>query len=320
MDHSDYTVNNFEERQFDTSSEYCDNVNDINSHKHGDELLIDLVRSRPYLYDKTQREYKNTNIKENAWIEMASILNITVSDCQTRWTRLRQRYSKERILREQETRSGAGKPTRSKWFLFDSLNFLGKHIAQRNITNMSFSQSPTSIIHQANKGINQDSEENIKKQKEITSPQITSQMMSFSQNTSVISRNNISSLELEQHQSQLSGSAVKQNNISTPSPIHIYDTQPTPVLTPPPSQQSIATIQHSTTVSERSAVSSPQPSTASSSHQLSLPSDSDSEILSPPSTCFMGKQKSIKKRKIDPIESTFSQINTTLNTMAMQVC
>lgn len=49
-----------------------------------------------------------------------------VSDCQTRWTRLRQRYSKERILREQEIRSGVEKLTRSKWFLFENLNFLGK--------------------------------------------------------------------------------------------------------------------------------------------------------------------------------------------------
>jgi len=54
-----------------------------------------------------------------------------VSDCQTRWTRLRQRCNKERILREQETRSGAEKPTRSKWFLFENLNFLGKHMVHR---------------------------------------------------------------------------------------------------------------------------------------------------------------------------------------------
>lgn len=56
---------------------------------------------------------------------------VLVSDCQKRWTRLRQRYTKERMLREQETRSGAGKPTRSKWFLFENLNFLGKHMIHR---------------------------------------------------------------------------------------------------------------------------------------------------------------------------------------------
>ncbi|CAL1687494.1 unnamed protein product [Lasius platythorax] len=51
-----------------------------------------------------------------------------------------------------------------------------------------------------------------------------------------------------------------------------------------------------------------------------MPSDSDSEILSPPSTCFIRNQKPVKRQKIELMESAFSQINTTLNTMAMQIC
>lgn len=53
------------------------------------------------------------------------------SDCQTHWVGLRQRFSKERQLRENETRSGAGKPTRQKWVLFDNLSFLENIITQR---------------------------------------------------------------------------------------------------------------------------------------------------------------------------------------------
>ncbi|XP_011858898.1 PREDICTED: uncharacterized protein LOC105556417, partial [Vollenhovia emeryi] len=56
---------------------------------------------------------------------------IVASECQTRWVRLRQRFSKERQQRELETRSGAGKPTRQKWFLFDNLNFLSRFVFQR---------------------------------------------------------------------------------------------------------------------------------------------------------------------------------------------
>lgn len=48
----------------------------VDNQKHGDELLIDLVRARPY-YDKTQKKFKDMKIKENAWREMAGILNIT---------------------------------------------------------------------------------------------------------------------------------------------------------------------------------------------------------------------------------------------------
>lgn len=109
------------------------------------------------------------------------------------------------------------------------------------------------------------------------------------------------------------------------------------------SQHSIASTQRSTTspsersaasspqrpttsLSERSVASSSQRSTASPWHrsttfsfQQSMPSDSDSEILSPPSTCFIRIKKPVKRQKIEPIESAFSQINTTLNTMAMQI-
>ncbi|XP_029666253.1 uncharacterized protein LOC115237392 [Formica exsecta] len=109
--------------------------------KFGDELLIDMVRSRPYLYDKSVENYKDTTMKENTWTEIATALNITLAECKNRWLRLRQRFSKERQLREQETRSGAGKPTRQKWMLYESLTFLGRHITQRkSFSNINFTK------------------------------------------------------------------------------------------------------------------------------------------------------------------------------------
>ncbi|KAL6421439.1 hypothetical protein ACFW04_013894 [Cataglyphis niger] len=60
--------------------------------------------------------------------------------------------NKERMLREQETRSGAGKSVRPKWFLFENLNFLVKHMGnhRKSITNINVSQPST------NKRLNQD--------------------------------------------------------------------------------------------------------------------------------------------------------------------
>lgn len=53
--------------------------------------------------------------------------------------------------------------------------------------------------------------------------------------------------------------------------------------------------------------------------QLSIPSDSEgSEKTGSPTTCFVN-QKQMKRRKIDPMETAFCRINTTLNSMAMQV-
>lgn len=62
---------------------------------------------------------------------------IIAIECKNRWLRLRQRFSKERQLREQETRSGSKKPTRQKWMLFDSLTFLERHITQRRLSSFN---------------------------------------------------------------------------------------------------------------------------------------------------------------------------------------
>lgn len=79
MDHFEYTTRleeEEEEEQIYASGECYNNIVNDN-HKYGDELLIDLVRSRPYLYDKTHREYKDMKMKENAWGEMADVMNMT---------------------------------------------------------------------------------------------------------------------------------------------------------------------------------------------------------------------------------------------------
>lgn len=83
FDHGDYATyfddkeNEEEECLDDGLDTFAEDVS-FNTHiKHGDELLIDMVRSRPYLYDKTVHNYKDTQIKENAWTEIATVLNIT---------------------------------------------------------------------------------------------------------------------------------------------------------------------------------------------------------------------------------------------------
>ena len=42
-----------------------------------DELLIDLVKTYPFLYSKVSKEHKDKNIKMNAWGEIAGVLQIT---------------------------------------------------------------------------------------------------------------------------------------------------------------------------------------------------------------------------------------------------
>lgn len=42
--------------------------------KKGDELLIELYRERPFLYDKSNASFKDCLMKQNAWIEISKIM------------------------------------------------------------------------------------------------------------------------------------------------------------------------------------------------------------------------------------------------------
>lgn len=41
------------------------------------EVLISLVREYPYLYNKQDRRYKDTVVKENAWKSISETLNVS---------------------------------------------------------------------------------------------------------------------------------------------------------------------------------------------------------------------------------------------------
>lgn len=42
--------------------------------KEGDDFLIELYRERKFLYDKSHRNFKNKQIKENTWSEISIIM------------------------------------------------------------------------------------------------------------------------------------------------------------------------------------------------------------------------------------------------------
>lgn len=48
---------------------------DINiEEKKGDELLIELYRERTFLYDKSNINFKDCLMKQNAWLEISKIM------------------------------------------------------------------------------------------------------------------------------------------------------------------------------------------------------------------------------------------------------
>lgn len=55
----------------------CESTNINIEEKSGDELLIELYRKRPFLYDKSNANFKNCLMKQNAWIEISKIMTET---------------------------------------------------------------------------------------------------------------------------------------------------------------------------------------------------------------------------------------------------
>ncbi|XP_034945897.1 transcription factor Adf-1-like [Chelonus insularis] len=99
--------------------------------KQGDELLISLVRSYEHLWDKNNENYKDHQMKETSWSEIASAMDMTSHNCQSRWKRLRGYFSKERKKRGDEARSGSKGEVRKPWPLYKVINFLEETMHRR---------------------------------------------------------------------------------------------------------------------------------------------------------------------------------------------
>jgi len=75
MDHSyeqPYCVDSESTLQ-DVYSEDSVSVTELNS--EADSTLIDLVRGYSHLYAKNLKDFKDKNVRERSWMEIASILN-----------------------------------------------------------------------------------------------------------------------------------------------------------------------------------------------------------------------------------------------------
>ncbi|KYN50377.1 hypothetical protein ALC57_00014 [Trachymyrmex cornetzi] len=78
MDHDAYYMVHYEDdNEFDTQNVVDEDITFMNEDSvDGDAILISLVQSHPYLYNKQLSDFKDSLKKENAWIEIAKILNM----------------------------------------------------------------------------------------------------------------------------------------------------------------------------------------------------------------------------------------------------
>ncbi|TGZ33115.1 hypothetical protein DBV15_10921 [Temnothorax longispinosus] len=293
-----------------------------------------MIRSRPYLYDKSVKSYKDATMKENAWTEIANVLDTTVTECQNRWTRLRQCFSKERQLQEQETRSGAGKPMRQKWILFESLAFLGRHIThRRSFSNVNCAKpsGPSGISEMALKTqhsrVLQDKHE-MTANNNLNTPPSTSGQQSLHtllkiqhsrilQDKHEMTANNNLNTPLSTS-GQQSLYTLPSKEVCNTLPKSVYENQSISNsklghdLRPPSPLQSLPPL-----AVEETSLSS---TSSSISRQTPASETEETNVVSPPSSCFSGNmQRTFKKQKINPVEIAFHQMNNTLSNIA-EVC
>ncbi|XP_060856177.1 transcription factor Adf-1-like [Metopolophium dirhodum] len=89
------------------------------------EMLIELVRERPSLYDMSDKRNK-----ESLWREIASEINQPVQNCKKNWTSLRDGY--RRAAKKSITVSGQKTKFVKKWKYADEMEFLKSHMKERD--------------------------------------------------------------------------------------------------------------------------------------------------------------------------------------------
>ncbi|XP_046446288.1 transcription factor Adf-1-like [Daphnia pulex] len=96
-----------------------------------DELIIRHVRDHSCLYDPRETEYKDADRKAAVWREIANNVGMSAIECEHRWRYLRDRYTRERKRKSQQTngcKSGGG----GNWPLASQMHFIQDFIKHRS--------------------------------------------------------------------------------------------------------------------------------------------------------------------------------------------
>ncbi|KAI4455602.1 madf domain transcription factor [Holotrichia oblita] len=103
------------------------------------EKLIELIRQYPPIYNAQLDSYRDENLKDNIWTNIAERINKKDLECRKKWKLIRDSYN--RYKRKQKHSTGSAAPAKnSKWQFYERLRFLEKIPLER--------QSSTSVIEQ----------------------------------------------------------------------------------------------------------------------------------------------------------------------------
>ncbi|XP_064463565.1 uncharacterized protein LOC135374555 [Ornithodoros turicata] len=111
------------------------------------ELICIEVEQRPWLYDNSRGDYKDTIKRDNAWEAIGRMVSMSATDCQKAWRGIRNRYARElRSTESKRSGMGAGEVYQSSWPLFKTLEFLKEFIKQRRTKKLP-APAPMQPVH-----------------------------------------------------------------------------------------------------------------------------------------------------------------------------
>ncbi|KAL4105069.1 hypothetical protein QTP88_020344 [Uroleucon formosanum] len=103
-------------------------------------VLIRLYGAKDFLWNSKSPLYHNKTVREDAWNEISSLMNLPVAELKKKMTTLQASYRREksRVAKSLITGSGTHHVYVSKWFAFDEFNFMkGKDIPNETSDTMS---------------------------------------------------------------------------------------------------------------------------------------------------------------------------------------
>lgn len=86
--------------------------------------FIETIRLRVCLWDNTDAEYRNRQLKKDEWKAVATEFGISAEEAQKKFKNLRTYFNNEIKKAEKRQRSGSGASQESNWFAFKTMLFL----------------------------------------------------------------------------------------------------------------------------------------------------------------------------------------------------
>nr|CAH0111645.1 unnamed protein product [Daphnia galeata] len=95
-----------------------------------EEKLIMFVMDYPCIFYPKVVEYRNAEVKANAFVKISKAVGCDPSEDKLKWAKIKDKFVRERNVNNKSSGSSSSDQT-SKWPLFECMRFYDKHIQRR---------------------------------------------------------------------------------------------------------------------------------------------------------------------------------------------